>query len=312
VLCYRVLRKLLRHLQPDVVHTHSSKAGIIGRAAAWAERVPAVVHTVHGLPFHPRNARLVNWMYVGLERYAARRCHKIIGVTQAVCDEFAARHIGHPDQYTVVPSGMDIRSFAVPPETRQRVREELGIPQDALVVGLVARLDALKGQRDLLDVWPALRVQFPGGKLLLVGEGWDGPHLRARVEREGLTGQVIFTGLVPPERVPGLLSVMDVHALPSYQEGQPRTLVQALLCGVPVVGYDAGGIHDICLNGRTGLLVPVGDREQLAQALRTLLGDADLRRRLGAQGRVFAQAAYDSRIMVEKLETVYAELLQRK
>ncbi len=309
-LCYRVLRRLLRHVQPDIVHTHSSKAGIVGRAAAWKEHVPGVVHTIHGLPFHPRNSALVNRLYVGLERYAAKRCHRLIGVTQAMEAEFLARGIGRPGQFVTIPSGMDVAEFDVPPETRQRVRRELGIPDEAPVVGIIARLDKLKGQEDLLDILADLRARFPAVRLLMVGEGWDGDNLRARVAREGWQKQVIFTGLLPPERIPGVVAAMDVHALPSYQEGQPRTMVQALLGGVPVVGYDAGGIKDVCLDGQTGRLVPLGYRPGLAQAILGLLGDADLRRKLGEQGRAFARTHYDSSIMTHQLEEVYRQVLE--
>ncbi|MEX2212667.1 MAG: glycosyltransferase family 4 protein [Phycisphaeraceae bacterium] len=311
-LCGRALRRLIRELKPDVVHTHSSKAGIIGRGAAWKERVPAVVHTIHGLPFHERQSRLVNAIYTRAERWAAKRCHKLIGVTQAMCDEFLSRSIGTPEQFTVIPSGMDIAPFeaaADDPAVRQRTREELDIPQDAPVVGIVARLDQLKGQTDLLDVLPDLRKTHPNVRLLFVGEGWHRAALEEQVKAQAMRDAVIFTGLVSPARVPSLIAAMDVHALPSYQEGQPRALVQALLTGVPVVGYDAGGIRDVCLNDRTGILVPLGDRAKLAEAIRSLLNDAALRRRFGETGRAFARERYDARIMVEQLQHVYEEVL---
>ena len=314
-LCGRALRKLIRELKPDVVHTHSSKAGIVGRGAAWKERVPAVVHTIHGLPFHERQSRLVNAIYTKAERWAAKRCHKLIGVTQAMCDEFLSRRIGKPAQYTVMPSGMDIAPFAAAaddPSLRQKTREELGIPQDAPVVGIVARLDKNKGQKDLLDILPGLRRTHPNLRLLFVGEGWLRATLEELVDLEGATDAVIFTGLVPPARVPSLIAALDVHALPSYEEGQPRALVQALLTGVPVVGYDAGGIRDVCLDGKSGILVPLGDRTKLAEAIRTLLDNVAMRHRFAAFGRAFAKEHYDARIMVEPLQRVYEDVLSAR
>ncbi len=309
--CYRALRKLIRDIEPDIVHTHSSKAGIVGRAAAWAEKVPGVVHTVHGLPFHPRNPAPVNALYIGLERWAARRCHRIIGVTQAMCDEFLTQRIGIPEQYTVAPSGMDIGEFTPgsDPLVRQRVRAELNIPENAPVVGIVARLDKLKGQEDLLAITPALLAAHPDLRMVLVGDGWYRVALEQQVEQLQLRGRVIFTGLVKPERVPEMFSVMDVHVLPSYQEGQPRTLVQALLCGCAIVGYDAGGIKDVCQHEKTGLLVPLGDRQTLTQAVNRLLSDELYRKQLAQQGQAFARTHYDHRTMIRKLEEVYEQVL---
>ncbi|MEX0775622.1 MAG: glycosyltransferase family 4 protein [Phycisphaeraceae bacterium] len=305
VLCYRALCKFVRRIRPDVVHTHSSKAGIVGRAAAWREQVPMVVHTIHGLPFHDRQSALVSAAYIALERWAAKRCHRMIGVTQAMVDAFTGHHIGRPEQFTVIPSGMDIGSFEVPAGTRQQVRSELGIAPDAPVLGIVARLDRLKGQDDLLDVMPALAARHPAIRLLIVGGGWHRQALDRRVAEMKLGDRIIFTGLVPPARIPELLAAMDVHALPSYQEGQPRTMVQALLAGCAIVGYDAGGIGEVCINEQTGLLVPVGDRAALTVAIDRLLADARLRRQLAEQGRTYARQRFDHREMVRRIEDVY-------
>ena len=114
--CYHALRRRIRELQPDIVHTHSSKAGIIGRAAAWDERAPVVIHTIHGLPFHSRQPRWLYRVYVATERWAARRCHKMIGVTRAMCETFRRHGIGAPDQFEVVPSGVVLADFVLPPE----------------------------------------------------------------------------------------------------------------------------------------------------------------------------------------------------
>ncbi len=311
--CYAALRRLIRGIKPDVVHTHSSKAGILGRAAAWRERrpnLPAVIHTVHGLPFHDQQPGVINHAYIVAERFAARRCHKIIGVTQAMCEAFAAHDIGRPEQFGVIPSGMDVDAFAVPPDTRPTTRKELGIPLDAPVLGIVARLDRLKGQDDLLDILPDLLERHHDLRLLIVGGGWHRAALEKRVAATpGLEKRVIFTGLVEPARIPSLLSAMDVHALPSYQEGQPRTMVQALLAGVAVVGYDAGGIGEVCRDDETGLLVPAGDRATLSAAVDRLLCDVPLRNRLANQGRAFARGRFDSRNMVAAIERVYEQAL---
>ncbi len=314
LICYRGLRKLIRQIKPDIVHTHSSKAGIVGRAAAWKEKrsgKPAVIHTVHGLPFHDRQNRIVRGFYICIERWASKRCDRVIGVTQAMIDTFAVNRIGKHKQYSVIPSGIALSAF-VPSSLEQREmnRRELCIPPDAPVVGLLARLDPLKGQDDLLDILPRLRERYPDIRILFVGGGWHGDALRTRVTREGLSDNVIFTGLVPPAKVPAMLGVMDVNTLPSYQEGQPRTLVQALLCGVPIIGYDAGGIGEVCIDRKTGRLVPVGDRVALANAILWILDQPDQGRVLAEQGREYAQERFDLRYMIQRLDEVYVEALK--
>jgi glycosyltransferase involved in cell wall biosynthesis len=309
LVCYWQLRQILRQIRPDVVHTHSSKAGIVGRAAAWAEQVPAVIHTIHGLPFHPQQSQLINRSYIAMERWAARRCHKILGVTQKTLDTFRDHGIGSPSQYEMVPSGVDVSAFSPEPEARERVRRELGIPLDAPVAGLLGRLDPLKGQDDLLDILPDLLKKLPEARLLLVGGGWHRPKLEARLTGQPWRDRVLFTGLVPPSQVPGYLAAMDVNTLPSYQEGQPRTLVQALLCGRPIVGYDAGGIGEICVDGLTGRLVPVGDRTALLNALAALLADPAERARLAETGRKYAQERFNLDLMIARLEEIYRQTL---
>jgi len=307
--CYRALRRVIRELKPDVVHTHSSKAGIVGRGAAWAERVGAVIHTIHGLPFHDRQSRVIHHAYVMLERWAGRRCHKMIGITQAMCDAFAEKRIGRPEQFTVIPSGIDIDAFAADTAPREVTRKAYGIGKDAPVIGIVARLDPLKGHDDLLDVLPALIERQPDVTMLFVGDGWHREALEKRVAEKGWEQRVIFAGLVPPMQVPSLLRAMDVMALPSYQEGQGRTLVEALICGCAIVGYRVGGIPEVCIDGRTGLLAEVGNREQLGKALLSLLDDPPHRRQLAEQGAQHARDVFDVRSMTRQIEAVYQEVL---
>jgi glycosyltransferase involved in cell wall biosynthesis len=304
------LRRVIRQLKPDVVHTHSSKAGIIGRSAAWALRVPAVVHTVHGLPFHERQNPLVHRLYVTAERWAARRCHHMIGITAAMCDAMTAQRIGRPSQFSVIPSGIELSGFGASAELRDQTRRELNIAPDAPVIGIVARLDPLKGQDDLIEVLPAVLAQAPGARLLLVGNGWHRAELESHVQRLNLGDHVIFTGLVPPQRVAAMMNAMDIMALPSYQEGQGRTLVEALLCGCTVVGYAVGGIPEVCVDGVTGRTVPVGDTAKLGAVLVELLGDPAQRRRLNEAGLRHAREHFDARVMVQKVEQVYQDLLR--
>jgi len=317
-LALRELAGLIERLRPDVVHTHSSKAGILGRAAAWRARCgPAVVHTIHGPPFMPAaggalsrlRTRAANAAYAQAERLAASRCDVIVSVADAMTAGFLARGVGRPEQYVTVRSGVELEPYNDPAPTRASVRAGLGLGAGDFVVGTIARLAPNKGHDDLLDALAEPMREHPHWKLLWVGDGPLGGRLRGRVEAMGLSGRVVMAGLVEPARICGLLRAMDVLAHPSRREGLPRTVTQALLAGVCPVAYDCDGTPEVCQHERTGLLVPTGDLRALRQAIVSLAQDSALRLRLAAAGRDMAVRDYDAAGMVRALEGVYARAL---
>ncbi|MBX3407609.1 MAG: glycosyltransferase [Phycisphaeraceae bacterium] len=341
----RELRRLVLELGPDVVHTHSSKAGVLGRIAAWREGGRAgrirVVHTIHGPPFMPveggaaarANVRLNNVLYTIAERFAARRCHTIISVADAMTRQFLSRGIGRDEQYVTVASGMETEPFlnAAPGEDRASVRARLGLCGDDFVIGTVARLAQHKGHDDLLDALADDLRTHPRWKLLWVGDGWWRDRLIAKARAFGIAvrtiddaaapsgprptnappptpdaaAQLIITGLVPPERIPGLMRAMDVLAHPSYREGLPRTVPQALLAGVCPIAYDCDGTPEVVREGETGFLVPTGDRAALrAAVLRAAANPAD-RTAMAARGRDECARRFDVGRMIDALQAVY-------
>lgn len=310
--CYFALRKLIRKLQPDIVHSHSSKAGIIARAAAWAEHVPGVIHTVHGLPFHDRQPKWVHRVYVSLERWAAKRCHHLVAITPAMLEAFEAKGIAGKDRFTVIPSGVDLSRFTIANNARAKAREQLGIAANAPVVALLARLDPLKGHDDLLDILPKLIERFPDIQLLFIGDGWRRDHVEQRIAESGVAEHVKLLGFVPHEQVRDLLPTADVKVLPSYQEGQSRTLIEALLCGCGIVAYDVGGIPSICIDGQTGKLVPVGDKQALADAIVWMIEHPDERRAMTERGRQLVREQFSAEHMTRELESLYQRLLAEK
>ena len=324
--CYKQLRSLIRELQPDIVHTHSSKAGVLGRWAAWEElrntqKQIGVVHTIHGPPFHRFQSSLKNIVYVAAERFAARRCHEIVSVADAMTRQYLAAGIGKPSMFTTVRSGMDVDTYlnAASGEDRDSVRRELGLRDDDFVVGTVSRLAEHKGHDDLLEALGEHLRANTHWKLLWVGDGWWKDRLLARVSELGLTDRVITTGLVPPGRVPAMMRAMDVLCHPSYREGLPRTVPQALLCGVPVVAHDVDGTREACLDPdtdptldparATGKLVPPGDHEALRAALLWMHDHAPERTIMARQGRAWCSDAFSAQTMVSELERVYDKAL---
>ncbi len=311
VLVYRELRKLIRETKPDIVHTHSSKAGIVGRAAAWHERVPAVVHTVHGLPFHDRQRRLVHHLYVTLEQWAAKRCHHLVAITPAMVEAFVQKEIAPREKFSIIPSGVEAGKFAASPAARERARALLGLDTNERVLGIVARLDALKGHDDLLDILPDLVRRLGELKLVFLGDGWSRERLVRRVKAEGHERRVIFTGLLPHEQVAEALPAIDVKVLPSYQEGQSRTLIEALLCGCGIVAYGVGGIPSICIDGETGRLAPVGNKRALADAIAWMFEHPRERAAMVERGQKLVRERFSADAMTAQLEALYARLMHK-
>lgn len=308
----RLLRKRIEQLKPDVVHTHSSKAGILGRWAAWESKVPAVIHTIHGLPFHPYESRFKNAVYRLAERWAARRCHRLITVADAMRDQALAVNVGRPEQYVTIPSGMEVEPFLVPRRSRDDVRREFGIASDRLVVGKIARLFEFKGHDDVIAAANPLLRRHPSLQFVFVGGGQWRQRLEEKVRSLGWADRFVFTGLVPPERIPELLHAVDIVVQASYREGLARVLPQALLAGKAVVSYDVDGAREVCLPEKTGLLVAPGDIAGLSTALERLIDSPSLRERMGAEGRERCRERFRHETMTRDIRAVYDDVLGRR
>jgi len=308
---YRHLVRRFRELRPDVVHTHSSKAGIIGRWAAHRAGVPVVVHTIHGLSFTASTNRAVNWTYRQLERATAPVTARMVCVADAMAEQSLAGGVGNREQYVTVYSGMETGPFLNPPVSREEVRKSLGIGEGQVVVGTIARLFELKGHEDLLELAPDLCARFANLRFLWVGDGVLRAEFERRIGQMELRDRFILTGLVPPSRVPELTAAMDVLVHPSRREGLARAIVQAQLSGKPVVTYDVDGNREGLVAGETGFLLPAFDKGKLSDALAVLLGDEGLRRRMGEKGREFAMRRFDAKVMVDALEKVYREAREK-
>lgn len=307
----RQLTRLFRARQPDLVHTHSGKAGVLGRLAAARAGVPVIVHTIHGPSFGPFQNPLANLVFRTAERLAARVTTHFVSVAEAMTQQYLAAGIGHPGQYSTIRSGFDLRPYQAA-RNEPAVRARWGIPRDALVIGKIARLFKLKGHEDLFAVAPALVAQCPRLKFLLVG---DGPW-RARFERQleslGLRPSFVFTGLVSPAEIPALVGIMDMLVHLSRREGLPRALPQALAAARPVVAYDCDGAREVCRDGQTGFLIPVGDRDRLTARLLELARDPELRQRLGQAGQSLVVSEFDVDRMVRSLHDLYLRLADQR
>ncbi len=310
--CVRQLREIIRTWKPDVVHTHSSKAGILGRSVAWQERVPVVVHTIHGLAFHPYQSWLKNMLYVRAERWAARRCHALISVADAMTTQALAQGIGRREQYVTIRSGMRIEPFVAPQTQRKELRARFGWDDSVVVLGSVARLAELKGHDDMIDALAdLLRESKHAAKrvaLLWVGDGWWRERLLARLDSLGIRECVGLTGLVNPSEIPAWISAMDVVVHPSYREGLPRSVVQGLLEQKPVIAYDCDGAREVCRPQQTGILVKPGDLSGLRSAVQWMIDHPNERAAMGERGRELVRVDFDWRTMSNQLIAIYKRL----
>jgi len=305
---YRKLREAFRRLKPDVVHTHSSKAGIVGRAAAWREDAPAVVHTIHGLPFGPFESASRNALYIALERWAAKRCHAIVSVCDAMTEQALAAGVGRPEQFTTVYSGMDADAFLNPPRPREEIRRELGLADDQVAFATVARLFELKGHDDIVAVAPAILRANPNVRFVWIGDGILRDQLIADLEAQGIRDAFILTGLVPPGRIPELLGAVDAVIHPSLREGLARVLPQALLTGRPAISYDVDGAREV-VTPETGVLLKPRDLPGLTEAVLRLAADPGLRDAMGREGRRRFADQFRHETMTSQLRSLYERLL---
>jgi glycosyltransferase involved in cell wall biosynthesis len=301
----------LRALRPEVVHTHSGKNVLLGRVAAHALRVPAVVHTDHGAPYQEYQCRGARLFFRACERHAARRCHALISVADAMTSQMVAARVAPREKFTTIYSGMDVEPFLAAHEHRQRARREFGFGDDDVVVGKIARLFHLKGHEDLIAAARLVVGRHPHLKFLFVGDGVLRPRLEAQIAEAGLADHFRFAGLVPPERIPELIGAMDIVAHTSLREGLARVLPQGLIAGKPVVSYDIDGAREVVLPKETGYLLAPRDTAALAQALAELSGDPELRARLGARGRARFTEQFRHEAMTAQIRGLYEQLLAK-
>ena len=311
VVAYRKLQAMLEQTRPDLVHTHSGKAGILGRRAARRAGVPVIVHHIHGPSFGPFQGRLANWVFTAAERYAGRVTDHFFCSADAMARLYLAAGIGNPTKFTRIFSGFNLNPFLAATND-PAVRRELGIGPGDFVIGKIGRLFRLKGHADLISAFAKVLPRVPQARLLLIGDGTLRGELETQVRAEGVADRVHFTGLVPPGDVARYVGIMDCLAHLSYREALSRALAQALAAGKPVVAYDFDGADEVCLEDQTGFIVRTGNIDGAAQRLTQLALDDSLRDRLGRTGRTFVAANFSVEKMVNDQYTVYQRLAAEK
>jgi glycosyltransferase involved in cell wall biosynthesis len=301
------LTRLMRRDRPAIVHTHTSKAGFIGRLAARLARVPAVIHQPHGHIFYGYYGPARTALYVGLERLAARWSHRLIALTEREIEEHLALHIGARPQFVTIPSGVPTAELRARAPARAAARRALGLPAQAFVVAAVGRLVPVKGFDLLVQAMPALLSAVPGARAIVVGDGPEEATLASLAARLGVSAQVRLHG--SSSEVVEVLAAADVLAAPSRNEGMGRSLVEAMALGVPVVGAAVGGIPSVVGDDEAGRLIPPDDVAALAAALIELGLDESVRGKLADVARDRAEA-FSTSVADAKMVELYASLVR--
>jgi len=303
------LVKLIRRERPAIVHTHTSKAGFIGRLAAAIARVPAVIHQPHGHLFYGYYGARRTAVFTALERRAARWTDRIITLTDRGAAEHLAHGIGGAAQYVTVPSGVPTAELRAAAPARREARVRLRLDPAAFVVVGLGRLVPIKGFDLLVRTLPVLAAQIPSARVLLAGDGAERPRLVALARSLGVAERLVMPGEVFDATT--YLAAADVLAVPSRNEGMGRVIVEAMALAIPVVATAVGGIPDVVADGESGRLVAPEDVDALAEALVELGRDEALRGKLGEAAQARAES-FSSAVAREKLLAVYAELVRAK
>jgi glycosyltransferase involved in cell wall biosynthesis len=307
------LARLIRRERPDILHTHTAKAGTVGRVAAMLagrRRPPIVVHTFHGHVLRGYFGRFRSLFFRLLERWLAAHTTALIAVSPQVRDDLVALRIAPRERFAVIRLGIELdKRVAAEQNGRLESRRYLGIPDQRFAVGWIGRMTSVKRTDDVLVAFKRVRDSGVDACLCMVGDGPDRPQLEQRAHELGVMRDTLFLGY--QEDVAPYYAAFDALVLPSSNEGTPVSAIEALAAGRPVVATRVGGVPDVVREGEDGFLVEAGDTEQLAERLVRLARDPQLRERMGEQGRERVLPRYAVDRLVDDVDRLYRTLLEQ-
>jgi len=306
---YKIYRQIKRK-KYIIVHTHSSKAGILGRFAARLAKTPIIVHTIHGWSFHDYMPKPFRWIYIVLEKMTAIFTNKLIAVNEQDIKKGLQEHIGKPEQYVLIRSAIPIEDFNKNNHKRDLIRQTLGIPANSPVLGNIGRFSIQKNPFDWIKIASMVAADIPSCYFIMVGDGPLRDKAIEMIKNAGLIDRMILTGL--RRDVANMLSVIDVFLLTSLWEGLPRVIPQALMMEIPVVAYQVDGLKDILINTKNGYLCNPGDIHSATKYCVKLLSELRLRQEMGANGRQMIEEDFDLKRMISQIEHIYLELMSER
>jgi len=308
---FRKILALIKKEKPDIVHTHLAKAGALGRMAAKLSGVPIIIHTFHGHVFDGYFGYLKTKMIVLIERLLAHFTTKIITISDKVRKDVIERHrISNNSKATTIPLGLELSPFLEANKYRGHLRKELGLLDNTPLIGIVARLVPIKGHQYFLEAAAQVTKVYPTAKFLIIGDGELRRQLEDHVKRSGMQENTIFSGF--RKDLTKIYADLDIVVLSSLNEGLPVTVIEALAAAKPVVATDVGGTGDLIEDKITGLLVPPRNSKALAEGILYLLSNPEEGIRMGKNGQRKVYPALNYTRLVEDIEKLYIELLNKK
>ncbi len=324
LIAFYKLYKLIKKEKPDIVHTHTAKAGTLGRLAAWLARVPVIIHTFHGHVLTGYFGKLKSRIFIRMERMLANISTRIITLSDELKRELMGMGIGDAEKFEIIPLGLKLAPFFDLAKYRGEFRTEIGVSLDTLLIGIVGRLVPIKGHRQFLEgakiiadrmkhtgvtFYEDLLKKATDVKFVIVGDGELREGLEAYAKELGIADKVIFTGF--RRDLQKIYADLDIVALTSFNEGTPVSIIEAMVGDKPVVAANVGGVSSLVKDGVTGFLVPPGRADLFADALIKLLSDALLRKKMGEAGRRSVFPKYDSSNLVKTMDALYSTLVNK-
>ncbi len=302
--------KLIKKSKPLIVHTHSSKAGLLGRLAAKFAGIPIIVHTPHGHVFFGYFGPIKTRIFIILEKLASRITDKIIALTNREKEDHINLGIANENKFVVIHSGVELKKFKeVPYNEKQNFKKELGIPENALIIGSAGRLEPVKGPEFLIEAACHILPEYPDTFFVFAGDGELKRDLEKKALEIGIEKNIVFLGW--RDDIAEIISVYDIFVLPSLNEGMGRVLVEAMALEKPIVASNIGGIPDLVSHGKNGFLVPPKDPRELANYIQILIEDEEKRAEMGKAGKEMVEN-FSKEKMVEKIAELYKELIIQK
>ncbi len=301
------IRRFLAKTKFDVVHTHTSKAGLLGRFAARFAGVPVVVHTPHGHVFFGYFGPLKTKIFILLEKLANRMTDRIVALTHREKADYISYRTCPEEKITVIHSGVELNKFQeYTPSTKAKLKKEIGLPENSFVVGTAGRLVPVKGPEYLIETSRTIIPKHPNTYFLFAGDGPLKEALHKKAKETGGEKNILFLGW--RDDIAHILSIFDIFCLPSLNEGMGRVLVEAMALGIPIVASDVGGIPDLVTHGKNGFLVPPKNPAGLAKHIQILIEDEEKRKKMGEAGKKMAPG-FSHDTMVKNIAELYEELL---
>jgi glycosyltransferase involved in cell wall biosynthesis len=304
------LYALIRRERPHIVHTHTAKAGLLGRLAARLACVPVIVHTFHGHVLHGYYGPAKSWLLRGMEKSLAWSTDRIITVSEQVKRELVGYGVAKPEQITIIPLGFDLEPFLKPHSQRGEFRRELDLSDEIKLVGIVGRIFPIKNHPLFLQCAARIAAREPAARFVIVGDGVLRRVLEQQAQELSIADRVLFTGW--RHDMPRVFADLDVLVVSSDNEGTPVSAIEAMASGCPVVATRVGGLPDIIANYETGILVPPRKAEALAGAVLQVLRDPEKAQEMSRKAKLLAQRRFAMKRLIADMDHLYVELLQEK